>query len=536
LLGFALALTALFAWEVATTPPFVVDDAYITFSFSKNLARGAGPTYGHDLRVEGYSNFLWMVLVALPIRIAAHTDPIVLARVMMVPFVALLFSAAFALARARAGFALSLFAPLLLALNVDVILAYDSGLETVPYVALLTAGFAAYVWGEASRTARRLVIPAFTAAALMRIDGFVALGFIVVVDAARAWSGRTFSLRGFARWALPGLLVWALWFAWRWRYYGLPLPSTYYAKALIPELLPRRGAEYVLDETLGSGLWVGLPAFGFLLWRRLWPAVPVGLFAVGQLVYAAKVGGDWMPSARFVLPATPLLVVLSIWAARDVLERARVRGASVLALTGAAALAVFAFVVQRVEPHLTSVPVMHSKVLLAVDQTEHVRRLKRAARYLALLVPPGGRLVTDYGGVIAYYTEANPIEMWGLCNATIATRGGIEKVNPIYGRTCPACYPSLDPEYFHVAEPMVRREDSFRSHDAVVRAVWQADTIGRYLDLFHGFTSGRIVNERTGEAVWFLERKRSDWTARPRSAEKGVFIEYPFEPGGIAAR
>ena len=43
---------------------WIGDDAYITFSFSKSPAAGNGPIYSHDLKVEGYSNFLWMVLVA----------------------------------------------------------------------------------------------------------------------------------------------------------------------------------------------------------------------------------------------------------------------------------------------------------------------------------------------------------------------------------------------------------------------------------------------------------------------------------------
>src|SRR4051794_37699784 len=40
---------------------FVCDDAYITFRYAANLAHGLGPVWNPGERVEGYTNFLWMV-------------------------------------------------------------------------------------------------------------------------------------------------------------------------------------------------------------------------------------------------------------------------------------------------------------------------------------------------------------------------------------------------------------------------------------------------------------------------------------------
>ena len=40
-----------------------VDDTYITFRYSRNLAHGFGPVYNPGERVEGYSNFLFMALI-----------------------------------------------------------------------------------------------------------------------------------------------------------------------------------------------------------------------------------------------------------------------------------------------------------------------------------------------------------------------------------------------------------------------------------------------------------------------------------------
>src|SRR5262249_30342269 len=60
---------------------FVVDDAAITYAYSINLAHGAGPVLrAGGERVEGYSNFLWMLLLALGVRLGA--DVFLLARVL----------------------------------------------------------------------------------------------------------------------------------------------------------------------------------------------------------------------------------------------------------------------------------------------------------------------------------------------------------------------------------------------------------------------------------------------------------------------
>src|SRR5262245_54883150 len=40
---------------------FTVDDAYISYRFARNLARGLGLVYNPGERVEGYTNFLWTV-------------------------------------------------------------------------------------------------------------------------------------------------------------------------------------------------------------------------------------------------------------------------------------------------------------------------------------------------------------------------------------------------------------------------------------------------------------------------------------------
>ncbi|MHC4066890.1 MAG: hypothetical protein ACYSUI_20630, partial [Planctomycetota bacterium] len=44
---------------------FLTDDAFISFRYARNLSEGLGLVFNPGFeRVEGYSNFLWVVLLA----------------------------------------------------------------------------------------------------------------------------------------------------------------------------------------------------------------------------------------------------------------------------------------------------------------------------------------------------------------------------------------------------------------------------------------------------------------------------------------
>jgi hypothetical protein len=60
LLAGAIALVVL-----AFSHVWIVDDAYITFRYAHNLAEGRGLVFNEGEYVEGYTNFLWTVLMAL---------------------------------------------------------------------------------------------------------------------------------------------------------------------------------------------------------------------------------------------------------------------------------------------------------------------------------------------------------------------------------------------------------------------------------------------------------------------------------------
>ena len=58
-----LAGLVVLAWKNA----FYQDDAFISFRYAKNLVDGHGLVFNPGERVEGYTNFLWTLLMTIPI-------------------------------------------------------------------------------------------------------------------------------------------------------------------------------------------------------------------------------------------------------------------------------------------------------------------------------------------------------------------------------------------------------------------------------------------------------------------------------------
>ena len=64
--GFVLALTLGLSLLHQLLFATVTEDAFVSFRYAQNIADGNGPVFNPGERVEGYTNFLWLVLIALP--------------------------------------------------------------------------------------------------------------------------------------------------------------------------------------------------------------------------------------------------------------------------------------------------------------------------------------------------------------------------------------------------------------------------------------------------------------------------------------
>ncbi|WP_414637595.1 hypothetical protein [Amycolatopsis sp.] len=232
LLPFALAFTVLQQILFATVP----DSAFVTFRYAENIAAGHGAVFNVGERVEGYANFVWLVLVSLP-KAMFGTDVVTGAVVL---------SVACTLGCVLLAHKFHPLAAVLMA-AVSGLAAYEgAGTETPLFVLLVLAVL------YAVRTGHPVAAGVFAALATMTRPDGAALGVVVVIfllaGAARRW-WNWWAPVGFTL----GWLVFVVpWLAWRATYYNQPFttwpdvqpPYKFLLAALltvaVPVLLQRR--------------------------------------------------------------------------------------------------------------------------------------------------------------------------------------------------------------------------------------------------------------------------------------------------------
>jgi hypothetical protein len=294
----ALALLALLrAWAER----WVCDDAFISFRYADHFARGVGLVWNPGERVEGITNLLWTVLMAAGARVGLDLPSLSIA-CGLVSFAAL----GWVLWRVDRGRIPA--AMWVLAATADLAVWATGGLETMTFTALII-GALFLSFGEVRSTVRDLGAGALLGlATLVRPDGVVVAATLVPLVGLQTPGRRL--IRGAASGA-PVLIcvVGVTWF--RLRYYGDPLPNTFYAKSA-GEAMWQRGLFYLeLLIVRDYGLAVALGVLGWLmLRRRAFSAIGVAGLVSGLvfMLYVVRSGGDFM-FARRLVPALPLLLV-----------------------------------------------------------------------------------------------------------------------------------------------------------------------------------------------------------------------------------
>ena len=301
------------------------DDAYITFRYARFLALGRGPYFNPGEHVEGYTNFLLMLLSSLVFAAGGEAAVPPAAKAIGIVSGLACVAASFVLARRLLGPALgdraaqvgAATAALLLAGAESFALNATSGLETTLFAALVAVGV---LLGMASlETGRwRGSGLAFAAACLTRPEGpLLAGGFWVgaALVAARGGAGRDTraTLRALAWDAVSLAVVVGGHLAFRIAAYdGEWLPNTFYAKIGGSGVVPTRA--YIQAGTLLPFLgWAGaaVAAAGLGIEKRLWwSACPLVTTAGLAALLPVFTGTDWMPGWRLVVPGLPLVAVL----------------------------------------------------------------------------------------------------------------------------------------------------------------------------------------------------------------------------------
>lgn len=438
-----------------------MDDAFISFRYAENLAAGNGLVFNIGERVEGYTNFLWTVLLAVPAWFGAGEHD--LGMLLVGKFMSLGFSlGSLAVvcwdrgpAAARRPLAAFPLGAVFLATTAPA-LVWSMGALEGPMVGFLLA-LSAREWFrevDPQLPQRKLSLSALwlALACMTRPEPIVLIAPLFALRLA-FWSK---PLRGAWREHLRYLLTFAvpcaLFLLWRWSYYGDLLPNTYYAKLHGDRNALDKGLRY-LGDNLDAMNFTAIAAIGgvtALLARgeRRRVALLFSVCAV-QLAGVAYEGGDWMPGARLLVPTLPLFALLinSAWRGalgfelqqlhlptlpqwvmtpelrekyNDWLSRLGRRFDRVLAplLPALLTLALCGAIALGARNTLRDWAGREGSGFQAVHMDRGIHFT--VARWLNANVHDGGTLATGEIGVVPYYTKLPVLDLFGLTDAHIA--------------------------------------------------------------------------------------------------------------------
>ena len=434
----ALALGVLFAFFIGRQArgflPLFVDDGFISLRYAERFAHGHGLTWNDGERVEGYSNLLWVLLIA-PFGRLLRDDYVLAARAwgLLGSVVAAAALPWFRkdrwadLAGGALGGAVVVATPAMAVWSIG-------GLEQPIVAALLAVGLGALAAsqpfaaaappdetpaggrGESRARNRRVALSCFALLALTRPDGplFAAAAAAALAVCAGGGAGARFRLA--ARLALPTALAWAAQLAFRVLYYRDWIPNTAYAKVAFTSNRLREGAHYLAHAVTAMPILAVAPALGLTLLFtqrrvRVAPALAVHLV---WAAYVIAIGGDIFVAHRHAVPLIVTSALLVSEAAGWALEpRPRAyRTRMTAALLGIVLLVGVLQLGRRRDPAITEA---------REDRWEWAgeaiaRFLRRAYAGMDPLI------AVDAAGSVPYFTGFRALDMLGLNDRFLSHR------------------------------------------------------------------------------------------------------------------
>lgn len=312
-------IIALFLISALHHYPAVIDDAYISFRYSAHFANGEGLVYNPGDRVEGFSNFLWTLIIGIAMKLF-QVDAMFFSKILgMLATIGLIIALYIASRMIMGRWHIVNFVPSFI-IAVNTYLAHWSvmGLATSAFTFLIFMSiFVAFI--EQKHHWRIQISPFIAALTIMtRIDGSFFLGIIFPVFWIILLSRGELKPRRFALWVFQFAIILIPYELWRYFYYDSLFPNPYYAK-VDPMLGHSRGKAHLFYFFFTQGwgfmnLWL-VPAVVALFWRNRY-----GIICLVMLLlicfFVWYVNGDWMPNYRFLLPILPFMALNIVVVAR----------------------------------------------------------------------------------------------------------------------------------------------------------------------------------------------------------------------------
>jgi hypothetical protein len=303
---------------------WVSDDSFITFRYVKNFIDGNGIVYNVGERVEGYTHFLWLLILSAASFIGF--DPVTASMWIGIACFAALLIIYLRISQKEQPSKIGYYLPLtaiLLALHYDMLVWATGGLETSLYTLLISTAF--FTWFYADLSEEKTVVSVgciLLLTSLTRPDGVLFTIVAVILLAIKGTKEKqpiSQTLKIVALLLLPSIVIGIPYLLWKYNYYGDIFPTTFYAKSGDQNYFGQ-GFFYIFlffkvyfslaIALIGLGIWYLMKRPRSNDTTKTTTGSPtitaIVAVAVYFIIYIAKVGGDFM-FARFIIPVLPLI-------------------------------------------------------------------------------------------------------------------------------------------------------------------------------------------------------------------------------------
>ncbi|RJP25105.1 MAG: hypothetical protein C4520_03030 [Candidatus Abyssobacteria bacterium SURF_5] len=415
---------------------YSTDDAFITFRYVRNMLDGHGLVYNAGERVEGYTNFLWGMLISLPASLGLKIE--LSAKLLGLFFGAATLVVVTAIAflwvgpRVPAGYRLLLCLPaFLLAASGPFAMWTLGGLEAVFFTFLLALTTLCYLRSDRpeAKYATGLLLALLT---MTRPDGIVFLPATLAHVAIGVGEDRTHDLRrkqilDCIRLIAAFSILYLPYFIWRYSYYGFLLPNTFYAKVGGGPAFLVRGLKYAWQFFSTYGFVPLAAASAFFYARMQQPVEPLKhedrrifsylfLQIAAYLIFIVAVGGDQLVMKRFFVPLLPALYLLTLRGAIELLpstaglEQSDAGWRKAVAAAGVISLGITAM------PSFGGAE--HNRVFKIEKPADSDRKI--VGEWLGENVDSEATVALIPAGIVPYFSGLRTIDLVGLNDPNIA--------------------------------------------------------------------------------------------------------------------
>ena len=418
---------------------YMPDDAYIGMRYAVNLSGGEGLVFNPGERVEGYTNFLWVIILAAAAE--AQIPLVPGARILSLIFAVGTLLLAWRMCdtvipaggKKTAGPGVAAAAPLILAASAPFVTWALSGTEIPLFTFLLTAGMLLLTSGRGPRP----VFALFALLTLVRPEGVAYYVLAAVLLIARGEKPRKVAAEGL----IIAAMLLAPYLAWKISYCGGIQPNTFYAKTGAPAIQLRNGIAYTLRFAAWYA-WLPAAAVIFLRAGRERGArqagefgrmtVPLSVICLNWIIVAV-LGGDWMLMYRLLVPGLPAIAVM---AAASIPSAAALQQAGNRDRTGRQG--------RNVSWQSAALTLIFACVAMAPGSSGYggfererlaVRAFGWVGEILGESLPPGTSLGCGSTGAIGFYSGLQIVDILGLTEPEIARNGKIVADQPGHMKT-----------------------------------------------------------------------------------------------------